>query len=177
MNAKRTNVLSLLAGTLLMLASSLAQAQYVWVDQKGIKQFSDRPPPPSVLQKDILKQPRGIAPRTLVALDAAAAEPGAAALVAGAAAAPAGPPSLAERDAQFRKRNEEKQEQASKAAQQSAHAAATKHHCDSARANQAQLASGVRISQVDANGERRYMSDAEKAQQHAAAGRALADCN
>lgn len=34
-----------------------AQAQYVWLDARGVRQFSDRPPPPSVPDSRILKGP------------------------------------------------------------------------------------------------------------------------
>ena len=37
--------------------ATAAMAQYVWVDDKGVKQFSDMPPPASVLKNRILKQP------------------------------------------------------------------------------------------------------------------------
>lgn len=46
-----------LAATLLLLASSLAHAQYSWIDEKGVRQFSDRPPPPGTPAEKILKAP------------------------------------------------------------------------------------------------------------------------
>ena len=47
--------LQLLAGSALLIVANLGHAQFVWVDAKGVKQFSDRPPPPGTPQKNILK--------------------------------------------------------------------------------------------------------------------------
>ena len=47
-----------IATTLTLLSFvSIASAQYVWLDDKGTKQYSDMPPPASIPQKQILKQP------------------------------------------------------------------------------------------------------------------------
>ena len=47
-------ILCLLAA---LAAAPQARAQYVWIDDKGLKQLSDRPPPPNVPAKRILKAP------------------------------------------------------------------------------------------------------------------------
>ncbi|UUZ48461.1 DUF4124 domain-containing protein [Massilia sp. B-10] len=39
----------------MLMLVSLAQAQYVWVDEKGVKQFSDRSPPSNIPAKNILE--------------------------------------------------------------------------------------------------------------------------
>jgi hypothetical protein len=81
---------------------ALSHAQYMWLDEKGLKQLSDQPPPLSVPQNRILKQPRGqgVLPD---AVPAAAAE--------GAPEAPEAkvkrPPTLADRNADFAKRKAE----------------------------------------------------------------------
>ncbi|HEU4775758.1 MAG TPA: DUF4124 domain-containing protein, partial [Telluria sp.] len=41
----------------LLAVSAQALAQYLWIDEKGIKQLSDRPPPPNIPEKNILKAP------------------------------------------------------------------------------------------------------------------------
>ena len=89
---KRT--LQLLAGGALMLFASVSYAQYVWVDANGTKQFSDRPPPPGIPAKNILKQPGGTAAR-----DAAPAPSESAPVAAG--ADDKTPPSLADREADY----------------------------------------------------------------------------
>ena len=45
--------------TALIACTSLAQAQWMWVNDKGVKQFSDQPPPPGTPPNRILKAPRG----------------------------------------------------------------------------------------------------------------------
>jgi hypothetical protein len=58
--------------SMLLLACSLAHAQYSWIDTKGIRQFSDRPPPVDTPEAKILKVPRAVAAAAAAA--AAAAE-------------------------------------------------------------------------------------------------------
>ncbi|WP_395398836.1 DUF4124 domain-containing protein [Pseudoduganella sp. UC29_106] len=49
-----------LALVLATLATALpAQAQWMWVNERGVKQLSDQPPPPSVPPGRILKAPPG----------------------------------------------------------------------------------------------------------------------
>ena len=151
-----------------LLLCAAAQAQYIWVDDKGIKQFSDRPPPPDTPAKRILKQP-GAAPVSDLLAPAADAAP--------AAPAPGkGPPSIAERNADYRKRMKDQAENDKKAQEESQRKADMASNCASARASKAQLESGVRVGTVDRNGERTIMDDAERAQQLQKANRALQDC-
>ncbi|MBI3713635.1 MAG: DUF4124 domain-containing protein [Burkholderiales bacterium] len=42
-----------------LMATATAQAQYVWLNDKGIKQYSDTPPPRSVPADRIIKSPGG----------------------------------------------------------------------------------------------------------------------
>ena len=42
-----------------LLATTDAIAQYVWLDEHGVKQFSDVAPPGNIPEKRILKQPHG----------------------------------------------------------------------------------------------------------------------
>lgn len=149
----------LIACALLAFAAGNACAQYVWVDDKGVKQFSDRPPPASVPDKNILKQPRQVEPPV-----EPAAQPRPAA------------PTLTEREADFRKRAQEKLERDQQAAEEARQRAARQQACASARSYLAQLESGQRMGSVAANGERGFMDDAERARQAAAARRALAAC-
>lgn len=156
----------------LLLAAALAQAQYVWVDDKGLKQFSDRPPPLSVPASRILKAP-GAAPvqaaEIAPAADASAAEP--------AKAAPAkAAPTLAERNAEFRKRKDEEAEKARKSAEEEHRKAAKDSHCDASRKSKLMLESGARIGTVEKNGERGYLSDEQRARQLQDTQRALANC-
>src|SRR5687767_2366081 len=49
-------------GALLCACCALAQAQWVWVNEKGIRQYTDQPPPASVPPSRILKAPPGHMP-------------------------------------------------------------------------------------------------------------------
>ncbi len=164
----------LIVSAMLGLFASLAQAQYMWIDEKGLKQLSDRPPPPSTPAKNILKQPHGApAPVQIAPADSAA---GPAASAASAAASASAPPTLAERNADFRKRAEEKAEKDQKAAEEARQKAARKENCVAARQYKAQLDSGQRIGVMSPNGEQGFMGDAERAQRSAQAARVLNDC-
>jgi hypothetical protein len=163
-NSKRMRSLRLLTGGAFMLFATLAHAQYVWVDGKGIKQFSDRPPPPSIPLSKILKAPG-------LQLEAPAPE-----TVAPDAPKPKAPPTLAERDAEFRKRGKEQAERAQKAAEEAQRKADMAANCEAARISKAELDSGVRIGTTDKNGERSYLSDAERAQRADRASKVLAGC-
>ena len=156
----------------LLLTAALAQAQYVWIDNKGLKQFSDRPPPLSVPANRILKAP-GAAPvqaaETAPAADDATAPP--------AIAAPAkAAPTTAERNADFRKRKDEEAEKARKTEEDARRKLAQDSHCEANRKSKLMLESGARIGTVEKNGERGYLSDDQRARQLQDAQRALADC-
>lgn len=157
----------LIAG-LALLATTAAHAQYVWIDDKGLKQFSDRPPPPSVPIKRILK-----APNLTLMIDS----PGAAAAAEAASAAPAkAAPTTAERNADFNKRKGEQVEQARKAGEEAQRKSALAANCEANRKHQALLESGARMATVEANGEQGFLSDEARARQLAATRRALGAC-
>ena len=162
-----------LAGALLLAACGQAAAQYVWIDDKGIKQLSDRPPPPSVPQKRILKAPGkdkfnpaagesgadGDNPAT--AADAPAAKPA---------------PTLGERNAAYNKRKAEAALAAQQAGADGARKAEIAANCENARNNQRALDQGVRMSTYDKNGERGFMSEAERAESAKKNKQVLAQC-
>jgi hypothetical protein len=161
----------LLAGALLA-ASAQALAQYIWIDDKGVKQLSDRPPPPTVPANRILKapgkplfNPNAPAEPDADAAPAAAAEPKTKA-----------PPTLADRNADFKKRQADAADAAKKAGEESARKAEQAANCDAARSNQRSLDQGVRLSGFDKNGERTIMGDAERAELARKSQQILANC-
>ena len=151
--------------------AALAQAQYLWIDEKGIKQLSDRPPPPSVPESRILKTPRHPA----TAADPVPV-PDAVPVPAPASSTAPAAPTLAERNAEYQKRKVVAAEQAQQAADEAARKADQAVNCDNARQNQRLLDSGQRIAAIDSNGERRYIGDEERARQEKKTQRSLADC-
>ncbi|MYN28429.1 DUF4124 domain-containing protein [Duganella levis] len=156
----------ILLATLLLAASSLAVAQYIWVDDKGVKQLSDRPPPPNIPEKRILKAPgkplfNPYAP--------AEAEPAA-------RPATASAPTLAERNDDFNKRKQASAEAAQRAAAEARNKAEQAANCDAARKNQQAIDQGVRLSSFDKNGERSYMDDAQREELRKNTQKVLAEC-
>jgi len=162
------------SGSALLLSFALcavAQAQYVWVDDKGNKQFSDLPPPKTVPKDKILKSPAG-APK-------AAAAPAAENKAAPASQAEPKlekPVTTASKNEDFNKRRAEQAEKDKKAEQEKTAADDKAKNCERARNYQQSLSSGARLSRTDKNGERSFLSDAERQQELDVAKKALADC-
>ena len=161
---KKTTMQLLAAGALLALAG-MANAQYVWVDQKGMKQFSDQPPPSSVPLKNILRAPAK--PALNDAVDDMTRKP--------AAAAASAPMSVVERDADFRKRAKDKADADAKSATAAADQALKKSNCDAARARVADLATGKRIR--DNTPQRAFLDEPARAAKMAEAQQVLSQCN
>ncbi|WP_342116323.1 DUF4124 domain-containing protein [Pseudoduganella sp. OTU4001] len=155
----------LVLATALIACTSLAQAQWMWVNEKGVKQLSDQPPPPGTPANRILKAPRGAGPVDMRQQQAAAPAEGeeAAPAAAGDAKAPPPKPTLAERNADYNKRQKAAAESAAKAAEEANRASEKSKYCSSAKRNIDLLESGVRISEVDSKGERGFLTDADRA--------------
>lgn len=137
-----------------------AHAQYVWLDERGVKQFSDMPPPSSIPASRILKQP------------ASGSTP---------AAAPAASDirpqmTTAEKNAEFRKRQTERAEKEKKAAEEAKIAAEKARGCERAQEYHRALESGERISRTDKNGERSFLSDEQRAKEVRESRRVLDEC-
>lgn len=153
----------------LLLAALPAMAQYMWIDDKGLKQFSDRPPPPNVPDKRILKAPgkQPFNPNAAAQVeDAPAAEP----------AEAKRPPTLAERNADFNKRKAEAAAAEKKAGEDAQRKADVAANCDGARKNQMALDQGIRMNSYDKNGERGVMGDQEREELRKKTQKVLADC-
>jgi type IV secretory pathway VirB10-like protein len=147
-----------------MLTSALpAHAQWVWVNERGIKQLSDQPPPISVPPNRILKAPPGQMPDLRKELNASPTD-------AAPAPTPEKPepkvnarPTLAERNADYNKRRVDTAEKEQKATQEAQQAASKSENCKKTRTNLAALESGQRIVDIDAQGERSFIDDAQRA--------------
>lgn len=154
--------LSLLLCAALLLAGTPAFAQWMWLDKDGRKVFSDRAPPPEVPAKSILKQP-GMPARS--ASDATGASDGAAgarsdAPDAAKAAAPG--KSGLDKAVEERKRQAEAAENDKKKAEEARIASQKADNCARARQNMATLQSGIRLAQVNENGERIILDDSAR---------------
>lgn len=154
----------ILAACLCIGPANLAWAQYVWLDEKGVKQFTDIPPPPNTPKNRILKSPTAPRPETNKPAEGTEASAAGSVNAANAASAKSAPPTIADRNAEFNKRKQEQAEKDKKDAAEAEKRVANQRNCDAARANQRNLDSGARITQTDKNGERAFISDEQKAQ-------------
>jgi len=141
-----------------LLASAVSHAQYAWIDEKGVRQYSDQPPPTSTPASKILKTPRGMA---LPAAEAAAPAP----------AATKAQPTLADREADYKKRHAASDESDKKAAAEKKAADSKRTNCAAAAANKAQLDTGRRL-----RAEGNIMTEEAKATEQARIAAILKDC-
>lgn len=139
--------LLLILGTALSLPAS---AQWMWRDAQGKPVFSDRPPPADIPDRNIVQRPSGAA---RAATPAPAATP---------AATPA-PPGGQDKELEQRRQQAEAAEAAKQKAAQEVQAKARADNCARARQNKASLDSGIRIARTNAQGEREFLDDAQRA--------------
>ena len=157
--APKSLLLLLAAWTL----SVSAAAQWQWLDKDGRKVFSDRPPPAYIKEKDILKQPVGRVRAPVAVVPAEASAAGAA--PAAASTVKTLTPRLSGKDAelQARKNKLEQNEADKKKADEEKVSAARAENCERAQKSLSSLQSGVRVSMVNAKGEREIMDDNARA--------------
>jgi len=153
--------------------TGVAQAQWAWRDTAGNITYSDTPPPADIQPTNILQQP---APMTAADLKRATSSPeasdpgrvqGATGSAPAAPAAPAAPPpatrSLAEQDAEFRKRAAARQKAAQKEEEDEAQAKARAEACSQAKGYLQLIESGTRLMRPDAEGNRNYLDEEQRA--------------
>ena len=155
--------LRLVAGGALMVFAGLAHAQYLWLNEKGSRVYSDQPPPSSIPLKNILKSPGAGAPPPEAAPAAAPA-------------APKAGTSLAEREAEFKKRATERAAAEQQSAADAAQRVEQKRNCDLARAQKSAMDAGEPITERQVNGERTTLSDAKLVQERVRNDKVLAAC-
>ncbi len=160
-----------LLGVVLLLSAGLAHAQFAWIDAKGIKHYSDRPPPPDTPPAKILKAP-GKHAALMDLIGPGDAKPDDAA----AASAKAAAPTLADREADFRKRAQEKAKEERKAAAEAQLDRAQQANCAQAQRYKNALESGMRMTETANDGGQQWMSDAERARRLADSNEVLANC-
>ena len=175
------------------LASVSAMAQWTWMDKDGRKVYSDKAPPPDVLEKNILKRPGGQpkgSPATTAGNTAAKGPDAAAGAAAGGAAgatadiapdgappvlngatAPAAPAATAsvpkltglEKELEQKKKQAADAVAAKKAEEEQKSAKIKIENCARAKTAKTTLDSGGRIGVTNAKGEREIMDDAARA--------------
>lgn len=137
-----------------------ATAQWLWVDKDGRKVFSDRSPPATVPDKDILKRPgQAHDAASAKASEASASE---AAPVAKPAAASASKQSNLEKEVAERKKKAEQLEADKRKTEEARLAEARADNCARAKSAKASLDSGMRVGRINSKGEREVMDDAAR---------------
>ena len=150
-----------------LLAAPPALAQWKWISSAGVVQYSDQPPPPNIPAKNILAKP----------LAATTAPHGPSA---SAAASSAAPPAMeqaqtqAARDLQQKLEQDKRAKEAAQNLQKQIEAQARQANCLQAQRQLQTLDSGVRLAEVDPQGNRAYITDAQRAAQRQQAAAAIA---
>jgi hypothetical protein len=153
-----------------LLLSQSVMAQYIWLNEKGVKQYSDTPPPKSVPRDKIIKTPFGTA-------RAASAAP-----VENTSTTSASNPKLekpvtiASKNEDFNKRKLAKEEAEKKIADEKQQNADKAKNCERAKSYKQSLDEGMLIMSRDKNGERIPLDEAQRAREMADVKKVLADC-
>ncbi len=134
-----------------------ASAQWAWRDAQGNRVFSDRPPPPGIASKDILRQPAGGGR----AVPLEVAPPAASAPSKPAASAAAAP--AQDKELEAKKKQADDAEAARKKAAADKLAKDRAENCNRARQAKATYDSGIRVGRTNAQGEREILDDAARA--------------
>jgi hypothetical protein len=154
-----------------------AHAQYVWLDERGVKQYSDMAPPAGVPKNRILKMPGIEMPAPRQPASATSAETGESpASDASASAKAKTAMTTAEQNVEYQKRRAERAEKEKKASEKAKLDADKAKYCERAREYSRSLASGERLTSIDKNGERYFLSDEQRAQESREIQRSLDQC-
>lgn len=153
-----------------------AQAQYVWLNDKGVKQYSDSPPPRSVPADRIVKSPAGKAansgrptPTTPVAPEEANSSKSELAKI-------EKPKTLANKIDDFNKRKIAKEEAEKKAETEQQNKEIKSKNCERAKNYKQSLDEGGLIMTRSKDGERIPMDEAQRNKEMQEAKKALEEC-
>ena len=133
---------------LILVSANAFPALTKWVDADGQVHYSDVPPPPNAnakIMRSSTTSPRSSEDST-------------------AASAPAAQKSIAEREAELKKAQQAKKEAGEKAAKKQAEDDANKASCATLKQNLRALQEGVRMMELDDNGNRFILDDEQRQQ-------------
>jgi len=142
-------VLLLAIVTAAISGAAISGQTYKWTDAQGKVHYSDQPPPDTVKEPITVKTPH----------QAPTATP------AGKDSAPAKAKTYPDQEADFKKRQVEAAEREATERKKADEAAQRKQTCMQARLQLKSMQSGVRVTQMNAKGEREYMNDAQVGQE------------
>lgn len=147
----------------LVVAPVFASAQWQWIEKDGRKVFSDRPPPASVPEKNIIVQPGSRGNATGEPTAAAAARASSAPIGAGAPTPAKAPHELASKALDESRKKLEAAEAEKQKIVDANNARAKADNCARARQSKQTFDSGSRVTRMNAQGEREYLDDAARA--------------
>ncbi len=156
-----TYACSLSLALVLGLSVSPAWAQWAWRDANGTVQYSDAPPPSSVPQDRIVRQPGNA--------DVSPSRPAG-------AAQESSTPGWVEQNAEFMKRREQRQEQDKEKREQKLAAENKKKNCNIARENLRMMETGRPIRQASDQGGMEIMNENQRDAEMARMRDHLKDC-
>lgn len=171
--SKLNSLLSITVWISITTFAGSAMAQYVWLDNGGVKQYSDMPPPASIPKTRVLKAPTS-APTKAASVPALATTTSAPAVESSNKLK--GPPNLADRNADFNKRRAEQAEHAQKEVEAERVAAEKSKICERAQQYQRTLNSGAPLANMDKNGQQVLLDEKQRAQEIHDAQDILKDC-
>lgn len=158
----------------LALISSSAFAQYVWINDKGVKQFSDKPPPTSVPRSKILKAPHMSSLKNSSTVNEESSTPEKSNLTE--LEKLEKPKTVANKNEDFNKRKQEREEAEKKSLDEQKLKAENQKQCERAKSYQRSLEGGVVITSTNKKGERIILNEAQRAQELADAKKTTSEC-
>lgn len=135
---------------LMLVSTNAFSALNKWVDADGRVHYSDIPPPPDKNTKMLSTTP-GITGSKSAGESTASS-------------APAAPKTIAEREIELKKAQQAKKEVADKSAKKQAVAEANKAYCASLQKNLRALQEGIRMVELDADGNQFFIDDEQRQQ-------------
>lgn len=156
----------LLAALPLLLISPASFAQYQWRDGNGRMVFSDQPPPHDIDPAKVIRRDPGrlTPPASSSAGSAPKPEAGSASSSANAKSGPtaSAPESFADRQLDAKRKAQEKAEAERKKKEQAEQEAKVARACEDMRTEVRTLETGMRVTRVNAQGEREFLSDEDR---------------
>jgi hypothetical protein len=152
-----------------LIVSNIAMAQYIWLNDKGVKQYSDTPPPKSVPRDKIIKTPAGIVRGAETSAPSEANAKSETNKL-------EKPVTLASKNEDFNKRKLAREEAEKKAETDKQNADAKAKNCERAKSYKQSLDEGALIMTRSKDGERMPLDEAQRAKEMADVTKALANC-
>ncbi|MBR7798619.1 DUF4124 domain-containing protein [Undibacterium fentianense] len=149
-----------------ILVSQSVLGQYVWLNEKGVKQYSDSPPPKSVPREKIIKSPGNAPKATEVATVSERNESNKLEK----------PATIASKNEDFNKRKVAREEAEKKAESDKQQAEDKEKNCTRAKAYKQSLDEGQLLMTRDKNGERTVLDESQRTKEMADVKRVLAEC-